>query len=112
MKHNVAEAEGNNMADLGDNPDALAAIVESLGGTPIPARTFQFDLPMSLVREAVPRLSQLTGLRVEKVSERTESGDSAGIDRVQTIARLELRRKPQEPSEYEKDHRLMAALFR
>jgi hypothetical protein len=99
------------MADLTD-PNALAAIVESLGGAVIYDRpTFQFDLPMGLVREAVPKINQLTGLRVEKISERTESGDAAGIDRVQTIATLELKRKPP-PTEYEAQRNLMSVCIK
>jgi hypothetical protein len=100
------------MADLGNNPDAMCAIVESVGGTPVPARTFQFDLPLSRAREALPKIMQLTGLTVEKVRERTEAGDGAGIDRVQSVGTFELRRKSQEKSEYEQERSLMAAIIR
>jgi hypothetical protein len=92
------------------NPDALAAIVESHGGTVIPGRTFKFDLPMNKVREAVPKINQSTGLRVEKVSERSEFGE--GYDRVQTICTLELKRRPQESTEYDQQRSLMRAIIR
>jgi hypothetical protein len=92
--------------------DALASIVTALGGTVLTdRRTFQFDLPMSKVKEIVPKINQLTGLRVEKVGERVDSGDARSIDRVQGIATLELRRKP-EPTEYERERSLMAAIIR
>jgi hypothetical protein len=99
------------MADLGDNPDAMAAIVSAFGGTPIPARTFQFELPMGKVREVIPKISELTGLRVEKVRERTEAGDVAGIDRIQTVVTLELKRKL-EPTEYESQRNLMSVCIK
>jgi hypothetical protein len=93
------------------DPDALTAIVESFGGTVVPHRMFRFDLPLSKVREVVPKINQATGLRVEKVAERQDSGDVRGIDRVQGIATLELRRKP-EPTEYERERSLLAAIIR
>jgi hypothetical protein len=97
---------------LADNPEALAAIITGLGGTVIPGRTFRFDLPLSQVREAVPKINQATGLRVEKVSERQDTGDPSGPDRVQGIATLELRRQPQEPTDYDSERNLMRAIVR
>jgi hypothetical protein len=97
---------------LADNPEALAAIITGLGGTVIPGRVFRFDLPMASVREVVPKINQLTGLRVEKVAERQDTGDARSIDRVQGIATLELRRKPQEPTDYDAERSLMAAIIR
>jgi hypothetical protein len=94
------------------DPNALAALVESLGGTVIPGRTFRFDLPMSRVREVVPRIHELAGLRVEKVDERNEFGDPSGLDRVQTVVTLELKRKPTETSEYDQERSLMRAIVR
>jgi hypothetical protein len=93
------------------DPDALAAIVESYDGTVIPGRTFRFDLPMSKVREAISKISQASGLRVEKVpgGERSETGD--GYDRVQTVVTLELRRHP-ERTEYQDERNLMRAIIR
>jgi hypothetical protein len=97
---------------LADNPDALAAMVESLGGTVLTdRRTFQFDLPLSKVREVVPKINQLTGLRVEKVGERVDSGDARSIDRVQGIATLELKRQ-REPTNYDIERGLMAKIVR
>ena len=97
---------------LADNPEALAALVTSLGGEVIPGRTFRFDLPLSKVREVVPKINQATGLRVEKVGERQDTGDARSIDRVQSIATLELRRKPQESSDYDAERSLMRAIVR
>jgi hypothetical protein len=94
------------------DPDALTAIIESLGGTVVPHRMVRFDLPLSKVREAIPRLNALTGLRVEKVAERQDSGDAGSIDKVQSIATLELRRQPQEPSDYDSERNLMRAVVR
>ena len=97
---------------LDNNPDALAALITSLGGEVIPGRTFQFDLPMGKVREVVPKINQATGLRVEKVAERVDSGDPCGPDKVQTVCTLELRRRPQETSEYDAERSLMRAIIR
>jgi hypothetical protein len=94
------------------DPDALAAIVESLGGTVLnDRRTFQFDLPLSKVKEIVPKINQLTGLRVEKVGQRVDSGDARSIDRVQGIATLELKRQ-REPTSYDIERGLMARIVR
>jgi hypothetical protein len=93
------------------DPEALATIVTALGGEVIPGRTFRFDLPMSKVREAVPRISEATGLRVQKISERVDTGDPRGPDKVQTVCTLELRRKP-EPTEYDSARNLMRAIVR
>jgi hypothetical protein len=92
------------------NPDALAEIIENNEGTVIPGRTFRFELPMSKVKERVPKICQATGLRVEKVSEHSETGD--GYDRVQTILTLELKRRPQVSSEYDQQRSLMRAIIR
>jgi hypothetical protein len=94
------------------DPDALAAIVESLGGTVVPHRMFRFDLPLAKIREAVPKINAATGLRVEKVAERVDTGDPCGPDKVQTVCTLELRRKPQESSEYDAERNLMRAIVR
>jgi hypothetical protein len=90
------------------DPDALTKIVERFGGTPIPGRTYQFDLALSKVRENIPQINQLTGLRCEKVSERQDS-DFNG--RACSIARIELRRPP-EPTEYDDERHLMWAAVR
>jgi hypothetical protein len=42
-----------------DDPATLANIVVGLGGVPVPARTFQFDLPLSQVKEAIPKIIRL-----------------------------------------------------
>lgn len=53
------------------NPDAIAAIVTGLGGTVIPGPTFQFDLPLSEVKTAIPKINEL-GIGCRKLSERVE----------------------------------------
>jgi hypothetical protein len=94
------------------DPDALAAIIESLGGTVVPHKMLRFELPMSKIRQVVPQINQATGLRVEKISERVDTGDPCGPDKVQTVCTLELRRKPQESSEYDVERSLMRAIVR
>ena len=65
---------------------------------------------MSKVKEVVPKINQATGLRVDKVTERSEPGD--GYDRVQTILTLELKRPPAESDNYSAERNLMRAIIR
>jgi len=53
------------------DPNALAHIVTGLGGTVIPGPTFQFDIPISEVKTAIPKINEL-GIGCRKVSERVE----------------------------------------
>jgi hypothetical protein len=92
------------------NPDALAAIISDLGGIVIPHRTFRFELPLAQVREVVPKITELTGLRVEKVAERQDSGDVRSNDRTISIA-LELKHQ-REPDSYDRERNLMKAIVR
>ena len=46
-------------------------IVTGLGGTVIPGPTFQFDLPLSEVKTAIPKINEL-GIGCRKLSERVE----------------------------------------
>jgi hypothetical protein len=75
---------------LADDPKTLVGVVTALGGTPVEARTFQFELPASKVREVVPKINQM-GLGVRRVSER-QSDDGRGAWRVQSLVTLELYR--------------------
>jgi hypothetical protein len=50
------------------DPRALAQLVSDLGGTPVPANSFQFDLPLSEVRDVVPKIHEL-GVGIRKVRE-------------------------------------------
>jgi hypothetical protein len=93
------------------DPEALRALVTSLGGDVIPGPTFKFDLPLSKVREVVPRINQATGLRVEMVRERIAAGDPSGPDRVITVATLELKHQP-EATSYDAERTLMSAIIR
>jgi hypothetical protein len=61
----------------------IAGLIEQLGGTVIPADTLRFDLPLSEVRTAIPRLTEL-GIGCRRLGERTEAGP-AGPHSVTTI---------------------------
>jgi len=88
------------MADIADNPEALAAYVRHLGGEPIPHRTFRFEIPLSEARRVIPEINKL-GLRCEKVSER-QGNDAC------SYATIELKRPPEE-TEYDDERHLMWA---
>ena len=75
-------------APVTTDPNTLANIVRGLGGTPVPGRTFMFDLPLDRVRECVPRINDL-GLAVRKVSERQEEHPTR-IGNSQSVATLEI----------------------
>jgi hypothetical protein len=72
--------------------NALVSIVRGLGGHPIPAQSFQFDLPLSRVREVIPKINDCTGLGVREVSQRVEQCETRLGD-AETITRLELYRR-------------------
>ncbi len=96
---------------IADNPEALRVLVESLGGSVVPGRTFRFDLPLSEVRRVIPRLAGATGLRVRKIDERTDDVTNGSIGRVQSVARLELYRAP-EPTSYDCERSIMSAIIK
>ena len=75
-----------------DDPNTLAAVVTSLGGTVIPGDTFRFDLPLEAVREVVPRINEL-GVAVRKISERIEDHPTR-LRCPRSVATLELYRRP------------------
>ncbi len=70
------------------NLNTLAAVVTELGGTVVPADTFQFDLPLADVKEVVPKIHEL-GVGVRKLSERVEDNPTKLFSPI-TVARLEL----------------------
>jgi hypothetical protein len=72
-----------------NNLQALAGVITELGGTVVPANTFQFDLPLGQVREFIPKVHQL-GVGVRKLSERVESNPAKALYEPITMARLEL----------------------
>jgi hypothetical protein len=76
------------MSDLCDDPVSLGNVVRSLGGTPVDAPTFQFELPRGDVRTAVPRLNSL-GVGVRRISERRDYDPKGLASHVQSIVRLE-----------------------
>lgn len=78
---------------LADNPNALAAVIESYGGQVIPGPVFRFDLPLEKVREIVPRINAL-GVGVFKVSERIAEHPTR-LNNLQTVATLGLYRQPE-----------------
>ncbi len=73
-----------------DDPNTLAAVVTSLGGTVIPSETFRFDLPLDQVRDVVPRLNEL-GVGCRKIYERVEDHPTR-LRCPQTVATIELYR--------------------
>jgi hypothetical protein len=75
---------------LADDPQTLANIITALGGQPIEARTFRFELPAEKVREVVPKINQL-GLGVRRISERS-ADDPRGSWRVHNLITVELYR--------------------
>jgi hypothetical protein len=92
---------------LADNPEALAAYVEQLGGEVIPARTFRFEMPLSETRRIIPEINKL-GLRAEKVGER-QTSDANG--HAISVATIELRRQSA-PTEYDDKRNLMRIVCR
>jgi hypothetical protein len=93
---------------IADNPDALAIYISHLGGEIIQARTFQFRIPLGETRRVIPEINRL-GLQAVKVDEHTGS-DANG--KCCSIATVELRRKPEEKSEYDQERNLMMAVIR
>jgi hypothetical protein len=71
-----------------EDPVTLASIVTGLGGVPIPARTFIFDLPLSEAKTAIPRLNEL-GLRCRRIGERVED-DPVRLNCQRGVVRIEL----------------------
>jgi hypothetical protein len=96
------------MSKLADNPDALAAYVRHLGCEPIPARTFQFEMPLSETRRIIPEINKI-GLRAEKIGER-QTADANG--RAISVARIELRRQPAQTDSYSVERNLMTAIIK
>jgi hypothetical protein len=96
------------MSDIADNPEALAAYVRHLGGTPIAHRTFRFEMPLSETKRVIPQIAKLN-LRCEKVGERTDN-DTNG--KTCSIATIEISRRPTEKTDYQAERDLMAAIIR
>lgn len=70
------------------DPNALAHIVHTLGGTVDPAsENFQFTLPLASVKSAVPKITAIAGVGVRKVGNEFVDESPTGP---QTIVRLEL----------------------
>ena len=95
------------MADLADNPDALAAFVRHLGGTPVEHPRFRFEIPLAEARRIIPEVNKL-GLRCEKVGERQDSDPNG---RACSIATIQVYRQPA-PTEYDDARNLMRAIVR
>jgi hypothetical protein len=93
---------------IADDSNALAAYISHLGGEIIQAPTFRFQIPLGEVRRVVPEINRL-GLQAVKVDEHTGS-DANG--KCCSIATVELRRKPEEKSEYDQERDLMMAVIR
>jgi len=71
-----------------EDPRVLAALVGGMGGSVVPARTFQFDLPRSAVKEVIPKINEL-GLRARNIGERIED-DPTRLGCNRSIVRIEL----------------------
>jgi hypothetical protein len=85
-----------------DDANVLAAFVAQLGGKPVEARTFQFELPLASVKEVVPKIISTLGneIGVRRVAERRDMCSTRHA--VESIVTLELyRRPPQEPHHLE-----------
>lgn len=75
------------MAHIGNNPQALAGVVTSLGGTVHEGtKHFTFELPINKVADAIPKLIPL-GIRCEKVDEYVGTNPHSG--KTENIAVLE-----------------------
>ena len=74
--------------------NTLAAIIQSLGGTIVPAETLRFDLPLASVRDVVPRLNEL-GVACRKVAEH-QGENPTKLFSPQSVATIECYRKPEE----------------
>jgi hypothetical protein len=96
------------MTSIADNPDALAAFVENLGGTIVAAPTFRFQIPLGETRRIIPEINRL-GLKCERVSE--HQGVDPYNGNAISIATIELRRQPEKDS-YDEHRALMAAVCR
>ena len=95
--------------NIADDTAALAGFIRHLGGEVLTGtRTFQFQIPLGETRRVIPEVNKL-GLKCEKVGEYTGS-DSNGW--TCSIATVEVRRKPEEKSEYEQERNLMMAVIR
>ena len=71
-----------------EDPRTLANIVTGLGGTVIPGRTFQFELPRENVREVIPKINEL-GLRCRTVSEKVKDHPTR-LNSPQSVLTIEL----------------------
>ena len=77
------------------DPATLANIVVGLGGTPVAARTFQFTLPLSAVKEAIPKINAL-GIRARNIGEWVEDDPvRPGCNR--SVVRIELYKSDERP---------------
>jgi hypothetical protein len=93
---------------IADNPNALAAYVEHLGGTPLEHSQFRFEIPLAETRRVIPEINKL-GLRAKKVDER-QGNDING--RACSYAIIELRRQTPETDNYSAERNLMRAIIR
>jgi hypothetical protein len=73
------------------DPNALRSLIHGMGGSVIPAPTFQFDLPLDKCNEVIPRINDL-GIGVRRISSRIEQHPTRLRD-AQTIETLELYRR-------------------
>jgi hypothetical protein len=91
---------------IADNPNALDAYVEHLGGTPL--GNSRYEIPLGDARRVIPEINKL-GLRAKKVDER-QGSDING--HACSFAIIELRRQPAETDNYSAERTLMRAIIR
>jgi hypothetical protein len=89
-----------------EDPGTLANIINGFGGTVIPGETFRFQLPLSEVREVVPKINQL-GIGVRKIGEFEAENPTKMFSNI-AVATLELYR----PEEAKPEGELREAWFK
>jgi hypothetical protein len=69
------------------NSNALANLIEAQGGVIVPGNALRFDLPLSKVRDVIPKVCDYhDALRVRKVAERRENNpDGTGLQGIVTL---------------------------
>ncbi len=79
------------MAHIGDQPEVLAGVITSLGGSVIQGTdNFAFEIPRAEVKTILPKLGEL-GIRCERLNEYVDINPRNG--KSQTVMVLEARKR-------------------